>query len=71
MTQMIALIEGLPEAMSLLLLGTSLLVAGLLLRKALRAYERVVARREVPALQGTRAEAGLQVAQVSSYSSRV
>lgn len=66
MTQMIALIGGLPEAASLLLLGMFLLVAGLVLRKALRAYERVAVRKEVPAFKGTHTKASLQATQVSS-----
>ena len=66
MTQMLAWMEGLPEAGALFFLGISLLFTGTLLRNGLRAYNRMAAKKNVPELSGTRSDAGLQVTQPSS-----
>jgi len=59
MAQMIAMFEGLPDGLSLLVLGSSLLLAGTALRKAIALYQRIAARRATSALREGRAEAGL------------
>jgi hypothetical protein len=41
MTQLVAFIEGLPEVGTLLFLGASLILAGIVLRKATYAYQPV------------------------------
>jgi len=57
MMQVLALIEGLPEAVSLFFLGACLVASGMLIRKAVRAYERTVARKDVPGLKANGVEA--------------
>ena len=59
MEQMIAMFEGLPDGVTLLVLGSSLLLAGTALRKAIAAYQRIAARKATSALRAGRAEAGL------------
>lgn len=66
MTQMLAWMEGLPETGGLFFLGISLLLTGTLLRNGLRAYNRMVAKKNMPELNATRADARLQVTQLSS-----
>ena len=59
MEQMIAMFEGLPDGVTLLVLGSSLLLAGTALRKAIAVYQRISARKATSALHERRAEAGL------------
>ena len=61
MSQILASMEKLPEAASLFMLGASLLLVGVLVRKVLRAHERIVARNDNPELRDSRVEAGASV----------
>ena len=57
MWEMLVSIEKLPEVPTLFMLGAALLIFGVLVRKAVGVYERVIARKDVPELKGSRAEA--------------
>jgi hypothetical protein len=61
MTQILAWIEGLPEAGILFFFGASLLFSGALIRVGLQTYNRIAKKDRAPG-----SEAGLQVTQPSS-----
>jgi len=61
MSHMFASMERVPETVSLFVLGTGLLVAGVLLRKALRLYERIVARKGKQEFQASHTSASSSV----------